>query len=734
MTHARLSLFALLFVFAGGFIFIAAFNTPIIAQSLDQNTTMDTLVPLEPEGTISVPGGDVEFIWEDIDTAILYEFVILNSAGAVLSNHLLDRPYYCFQTCSFTPGAVWFNERLGNGNYVWGVRAFLEGEGWTAWNGLNFTQNVPLPALVTMGEATNTNTLRPMVTWRIPENSVATAFRLYIAPSSNLGTPAYFDWVVRDTACAWSGTDDICRVTLPLDLQDNTEYQAFVQSWNMGGALTTGGAYNNGYAGPLTFTVDVPPPAVPNLSVAVSQGLPTLTWATDSRATRYTLYITDGDGRGVHFKNYPNTPAMCRVTTSTCILVPDYVFANGRYNFYLNAVGAGGPSLGGAYNNGYAGVTNVEVSLTPPDAPEQIAPNAATVDRSADLSFTWDTVAGAAWYNLWVGTVTPTFTTWHYQWYRADALGCAQAGSECSAQPGLILPNGAFAWNVQAASPGGIGPWADGLPFTVAATLPGVVTIVEPAGTTTDNTPQIVWNDIPTAEWYQVWLGTNTGTPLYVNWHYATRGDDALCNSGVCRLTAPGVVLSNGGYIVNVQAASPAGIGPWNNAPYFTFSVNVPAPAMPVLQTPYDQTWVYYNEPVMFGWQAVPFAEQYRLDVYNTALEIVYSGWHPAASICPADMCWLTVPLTGLPGFYSWKVVAANAVGSSTSVIWFFEYGVWRLPTRTPPPPTGDAPVWTPTSMPSATPAPTLLPSLTPAPTLTPIPTVEPSPTLTPTP
>ncbi|MBC7871943.1 MAG: hypothetical protein H7Y09_13950, partial [Chitinophagaceae bacterium] len=131
--------------------------------------------------------------------------------------------------------------------------------------------------------------------------------------------------------------------------------------------------------------------------------------------------------------------------------------ANGTYEAYVYACGAGGCSTGGVYNNGWGGGNQGGSNATFTynyAAPDLVPTTGMTfVYANGAAQVSWTGVEGASWYQVFIGTYGGAYTA-YLQWRTSDELGCADMGT-CSTIFEVNLPPGDYYLAVQSAGPGG---------------------------------------------------------------------------------------------------------------------------------------------------------------------------------------------------------------------------------------------------------------------------------------
>ncbi|MBC7870255.1 MAG: hypothetical protein H7Y09_05400, partial [Chitinophagaceae bacterium] len=238
---------------------------------------------------------------------------------------------------------------------------------------------------------------------------------------------------------------------------------------------SVGGAqYGNGWSG-VEFRVDtLPDPVVPVVNVAPNQGRPTISWANDANATQYYFYVRNQANNATQYLQWHTTASVC--SGANCSITPEsLILANGTYEAYVYACGAGGCSIGGVYNNGWGGgnqggsnATFTYNFVTPPLV-DMGTMTFTYANGTANVS--WQSSAETTWYYVFIGTANGAYTA-HLQWYSSAALGCVNPAQTCTATIPLALPAGVYYLAVQSAGPGG---------FSVGGLVNNGFQVLEPA-------------------------------------------------------------------------------------------------------------------------------------------------------------------------------------------------------------------------------------------------------------
>jgi hypothetical protein len=272
-------------------------------------------------------------------------------------------------------------------------------------------------------------------------------------------------------------------------------------------------------------------------------------------------------------------------------------------NAFWNARGDGSYTLGmlidvegnvpdaNRSNNGNLGVpfdqdrVQVTNTLAAPAAPVVTGPG--TTTAQALPTITWNAVAGATSYELWVDDASTGQLAVIHQTKLAGT----------SFTPSSPLPLGTYLVWVRASNAAGlVSDWSNAAAFTI--TPPAPPTVILPAAASVVGTPTLSWAAVPGAASYEVWIyNQNTGGVL----------DKQVTGTAF----TPGNDLPAGTYSVWARSLNAAGqAGDWGSAGSFT----ILTPAAPTLTGPTDTSW---DGLPSITWTNVNGAAGYELYVAN---------------------------------------------------------------------------------------------------------------------
>ena len=253
-------------------------------------------------------------------------------------------------------------------------------------------------------------------------------------------------------------------------------------------------------------------------------------------------------------------------------------------------------------------------SNLPPPAPVVVAPMGTI--QTAATTFTWNAVANAAYYDVWVNDTT----TGQTQVVRNQDV----AGTSLSA---TLTPGDSYVWWVRAFNAINVaGAWSAEASFTIA--MPAL-TAIGPAGFIGNATPTFSWTAATGASYYDLWVNdATTGQQQVVrNTHVA----------GIS-LASPAFLTPGHGFQWWVRAYFASGsAGPWTAATQFTVTpLNQVAPVSPIGS-------VATGQPT-FAWIADAGADYYDVWVNNLTSgqtqvlrnsHVIGTSWTPTTILPP---------------------------------------------------------------------------------------------------
>jgi sugar lactone lactonase YvrE len=323
---------------------------------------------------------------------------------------------------------------------------------------------------------------------------------------------------------------------------------------------------------------------------------------------------------------------------------------------------------GGTFSNSSSAYTTFTISgnasvtanftLGPPGAAVLLWPSGSIPTPTP--AFSWNAVPGSTWYYLRVNDANTSPKI--LRWYTSQEAGCPSDTGTCSVSSLAVLAQGAAQWWIETWNDYGYGPWSSGMAFTVSGNLPGATTLISPSGTVSTNSPAYVWNAVPNASWYYLWVTDAGASPKIVQWYTA---EQAGCVSGMvtCSVSSP-AVSAQGAAQWWIQTWNDAGYGPWSQG--MTFSVSGSLPGMSTLVSPSGK--ISTKSPT-YTWNLVPNATYYYLWV-NDSTGTKVATWYTAAQAGCASgtgTCSATPSVTLASGAAQWWIQTWNPSG----------YGPW---------------------------------------------------------
>jgi C1A family cysteine protease len=388
-------------------------------------------------------------------------------------------------------------------------------------------------------------------TLREPTGTVTTATPTYTWYTVSAAT-WYYLWVNDSTAVKiqqWYRASEICGAGTGTCVVTPTTGLApgpatwWVQAWDSAGY--------GPWSDPMTFSVNLPGHATLKSPAGISTATPTYTWKPVTGATWYSLWVNDSSGVKIQ-RWYRAADAGCDLMS--CAVTPGATLATGAARWWIqtwSSVGYGPWSDGMGF------------AVVPAVASGQVSLGAPAGDISTlHPTYTWNALAGATWYLMWVADPNGVKIQ---KWYRAMDAGCGSGNGTCAVTPTIPVVAGDARWWVQPWSPPDLsGPWSFGMPFAVNS--PARAALDAPTGPALATTPTYTWDVVAGATWYYVWVSDTRGVKVQ-RWYSA----DQACPSASATCTAdPSTTLASGAAKWWVQTWSEVGFGPWSDASDFS--------------------------------------------------------------------------------------------------------------------------------------------------------------------
>ncbi len=210
---------------------------------------------------------------------------------------------------------------------------------------------------------------------------------------------------------------------------------------------------------------------------------PTFSWSAVAGATFYDVWVNDAT------KNQSQVLRNAQITTTSWI-PPTPLTPGDSYLWWVRAFVPGGNT------SSWTGGTSFTVAPLAAVAP--VTPTGTIF--SAQPSFTWNPVAGADFYDVWVDDVSSG---------KSQALRNASAAGTSWTPLVALTPGDKYQWWVRALSNNGnAGPWNAATQFTFA--LLGSTTLIGPSTPNIGVLPTFTWNAVAGASYYDLWVDDQT--------------------------------------------------------------------------------------------------------------------------------------------------------------------------------------------------------------------------------
>ena len=562
-------------------------------EALEVREVLATISLVGPSGAITAAAPT--FSWTALAGADHYELVVNDQTRqvAVLDNQAV------FGT-SWTSATI-----LTTGDdFQWMVRGLdSTNSNASAWSStLDFTVSAyGMPALV--GPSGSTTAAAPVFTW-----------------SPVAGADHYDIWVDDQTAMTSAvlrNQDVVGTSWSPASsLKAGDTYRWWVRA--LDSTSTNAGPWSNS----LDFAVASLGQPIPIGPTGLTSGdTPSFSWNTAVGADHYDVWVSD------------LTTGTSAVLRNEDVLGTSWAFATplqpgDSYRWWVRGLDSTSTNAGPWSNPQQFTVA----SLAAPTGLAQTSSN-----LSAEPAFTWNAVAGANHYDVWVDDTTAG----------TSPVLRDQDVNATTWAPTAPLPAGdSFTLWVRAVDTTGtnVSPWSTSLDFTVGAL--GTPILIGPTGSSLSAQPVFTWNAVATADHYDIWVDNlSTGT------HAVLRNQDVVGPSWTFSTS----LTEGDSYRWWVRALDSTGTNasPWSG--FLDFKVT--AFTAPTLNAPSGA--IYSAEPTL-TWTAVAGADHYDVWVDDQTTgqspvlrnqDVTGTSWTP------------TTPLN-LGDSYVWWVRALNSTDS----------------------------------------------------------------------
>jgi hypothetical protein len=291
----------------------------------------------------------------------------------------------------------------------------------------------------------------------------------------------------------------------------------------------------------------------------------------------------------------------------------------------------------------------VDFSCATPSVPTVVSPSNGAPGISTTPTLAWNSVSGAASYDVQVCTDTGCASVVR------SAIGLVS--SQWTVSP--ALGNGStYYWRARANNACGAGSWSETWYFTTICPLPGTPSLGSPANGVTgiSTTPNLDWGDVSGVSSYEVQVCTDNGCSSVVRSASPSTSQWAVTPA-----------LSEGTpYYWRARANNACGAGSWSGA--WSFTTTCPTPGVPTLANPSNGATGVSTAPTL-DWADVTGASSY--DVQGCSDSNCTSVVRSSSALAGSQ--WAVIPVLSEGTPYYWRARANNACGAgSWSATWNF--------------------------------------------------------------
>jgi hypothetical protein len=573
-----------------------------------------TLLILPSTPTLSLPANNASGVsssltlsWNSVSNASTYAIRVSTSTGFTT-------------TVSSQTGVAGLSASVSGltagTTYYWEVNA-TNGSGTGAWSNVwSFTTIIAPPAAPTLALPSNNamNQLTsPILSWSTVTGAVT--YNVLVSTSMSFTATVSSQTGVAGLSASVSG------------LAAGTPYYWEVSATNAGGTGGWSSVWSfTTIAIPGTPTLTSPSNNATNQSTAL-----TLNWSTVTSASTYNVLVSTS-------ASFTSTVASQTGVAGLSASVSGLA-AGTPYYWEVSATNAGGT---GGWSNVWSFTT-----IAIPGMPTLALPSNNVTNQSTALTLNWNTVMGAASYNVLVST-SASFTS-----TVASQTGIAGLSASVSG----LANSTPYYWEVSATNAGGTSAWSGVWSFTTIIATPVAPSLALPLNNAVNQStsPTLSWGVVAGATLYSVLVSTSTSFVTTVTSQTGITGLSALVSG-----------LANGTpYYWEVNATNASGTSAWSSI--WSFTTIIATSGAPTLVSPTDSATNQATSPTL-SWSTVTGAAS-----YNILVSSVSNFGSTVSSQTGLTTLFATVSGLANAALYYWEVNATNAGGTGVwSSVWSF--------------------------------------------------------------
>lgn len=509
------------------------FNAEFVVESVDLTKTfsvsgeylqstpskVELILPLHQQQLVDIP---LQFVWEEVDNAEVYELQILNQDGEVVLTE-----------SSISETSVQVTELDFNTSYSWKVRA-QNNYGYGAWSDVyTFTTKPPVPEQTTLlnpADSTENVSTSPVLSWS--QSEFAYSYNIQVSLASDFSSLIYSDSSLTQNNAQLTG------------LSANTVYYWRVKAVNISGESEWSDVHSFTTSSLVTPVALNPVNDEKNVSLSAA-----LIWSQSVNADNYTLQLSEHE-------NFRIKAELTDLTDT--LLTTDLLKKNKRYFWRVRA-------HSGEESSEWSATSSFYTVFDKPERPQLISPEPDAAHIPDNQLLKWNKAELAHFYQLQLSKNTD---------FHSNEIDTNLTYNEFSTA-GFIERNTNYNWRVRSINYSDSSNWSDTLSFSTLPALPSIVTLLTPADSSLDVRTDIIlkWRSSGVNAEYQFQLSKSSD--------FSVRFDSTLASD--TSLTIP--LEYDQIYFWKVRAINSGGAGEWSKSHVFKTIIELPekpTPASPL--------------------------------------------------------------------------------------------------------------------------------------------------------